>query len=252
MKSNDRSVMYKDREKRRAAAQAREMRLMYKFIYIVCVATLAVIAVMKIRENGVNTVNFLNAQLPIVIGCAVLTLAAAVNLVIHKVRKINEEKRVVTSLSLLAIALGALLLFASYSFIDIGYDAARIVAIIAVALLYFVYHIYDTLFFTTSIQCALGVLAVSVLAKTSLHIALRVAGSVAVIVLCTLGAFLLARALANKDNSVVKNYKFYIMSAIVIAGVLLSLAIPAISSYALFAILAVYVVNAVISTIELM
>ncbi|MBO7148594.1 MAG: hypothetical protein J6V93_01935 [Clostridia bacterium] len=252
MKSNDRSVMYKDREKKRAAAQEKETRLMYKFICIVCLATLGIIAVMKIRENGVNTVNFLNAQLPIVIGCAVLTLAAAVNLIIHKVKKINENERVITSVSLFAAALGALLLFASYSFIDIGYDRARIIAIIVVALLYFVYHIYDALFFTTSVQCALGVLAVSVLAKTSLHIALRVAGSVAVIALCTLGAVLLARALAGKDSSVVKNYKFYIMSAIVIAGVLLSLAIPAISSYALFAILAVYVVNAVISTIELM
>ncbi|MBQ7820820.1 MAG: hypothetical protein IJ391_00865 [Clostridia bacterium] len=253
MKNNDRSAAYKEREQRRAAAQAREMNLMYKFIYITCAAILGVLAVLTIKKNGDFTVAFLTkAQMPIVVVCAVLTLAAAVYFVIQRKKGADEDSRVVTSTSLLAIAFGALVLFLSYSFIGLEYDTARIISLIVLAVLYFVYHIYNSVFFTVSVQCALGVLAVGVLSKTSVPTGLRAVGAVAAVVLCTVGAYILLRLISGKNASAVKDYKFYIMAAIVIAGVLLSLIIPAITTYAIFAILAVYVVNAVISTIEMM
>ncbi len=252
MGNRDKSAAYKSREQRRELAQARETRLMLKFIYIVCVAVLAIVAVLTIRKNGVNTVNFLSIQLPIVVSCALLTLAAAINLIIRKIKKTDESEYVISSVSLFAISLCALALFASYSYIGIEYDAGRIISIIVIALLYFIYNIYDALFFTMSAQCALGVLTSSVLSKTSLGLALRSTGAIVAILLCTVGAFILIKVLDGRSSALTRNYKFYVMSAIVIAGILLSLFIPAIIAYALFGILAVYVVNAVISTIEMM
>ena len=244
---------YKEREQRRVAARERETLLMYKFMFVVCAAVLGIISVVTIRKTGRLTVGFyLHAQMPIVIVCAVLTLAAAVYIDIKKKNKADESGRVVTSTGLLAVAASALALFASYSFIDVEYDTARIIALIVLAALYFVYHIYNSVFFTVSMQCAVAALAIALLSRSSVSFGLRAAVAVVAVVLCSAGAYLLLKLLSKKGKAAVKDYKPYVMAAITAAGVLLSLFIPAINVYAIFAVLAVYVVIAVISTIEMM
>lgn len=254
MRKNSKGVTtYKEREQRRVAARERENLLMYKFLLTVCAMVLGIISVVTIRKTGKLTMEFyLHAQLPIVIVCAVLTIAAAVYFVIKKKNRADESGRVVTSTGLLAVAASALALFVSYSFIDVEYDTARIIALIVLTALYFVYHIYNSVFFTVSMQCATAALAVSLLSKNSVAFGLRAAVAVCAVILSSAGAYVLLKFLAKNGRTAVKDYKPYVMAAIVVAGVLLSLLIPSITVYAIFAILAVYVVIAVISTIEMM
>ena len=249
VKKAKKAVSLKERELRRKNAQARETLLMYKFLFAAVAMIVGIMAVMTIRKNGANTVGFLlNVQFPLTIVLGVLTVAAIVYYIIK--RNSDESMRVVTSTSLVAVSFAAFCLSASYGYIDVLYDTWRIVAIIALAALYFVYHIYDTVFFVVSMQCAVGLLAVNVLSKASLSDAIRIVVGILTIAVCVIGAYLVLRAMNN--TSLIKDYKLVIMSAIIIAGVLLSLFIPMITSYAIFSLLAVYVIIAVISTIELM
>ncbi len=251
MKNGKKIANFKEIEARREKAVAKETLLMYKFLYVTLVALIGIIGVLVIRNNGMATVNFLvNVQMPLTIVFAVLTVLALIGFVICRRKNTDEQSRVVTSTSLLAIAFIALVLTFSYKYVDVYYDTWRIIALIVIAALYFVYHIYDSLFFAMSVQCALGVLAVNLLAKTSLPMAFRVVIGVVTIILCTVGAYLL---LSKEDKkAAIKDYKFIIMTAVLIACTLLSLFVPAIISYAIFALLAVYIVISVISTIELM
>ncbi len=251
VKKNKKVISSKERELRRQRARAKETLLMYKFLFVTVAMLIGIAAVLTIRNNGAVTLSFLtHAQLPLVIVFAILTVAAAIWFVISKRKKLDESNRVITSTSMLAVAFSAFALMLSYSYVDMAYDTARIIALIVLAALYFVYHIYDAVFFTVSSQCALGVLALGILSKATLSTGIRIAVAVLVIAVCSVGAYLLHRFLAKGEA--LKSYKFYLMTAIIIAGALLSLFIPAISSYAVFALLAVYVIIAVISTIELM
>ncbi len=249
VKKTKKVVSVKERELRRKEAQARETLLMYKFLFAAIAMIAGIMAVMTIRRNGAVTVGFLlNVQLPLTIVLGVLTIAAIVYHIMK--RNSDESMRVITSTSLVAVSFAAFCLCASYGYIDVLYDTWRIVAIIALAVLYFVYHIYDTVFFVVSAQCATGLFAVNLLSKASLPDALRIVVGIFAIAACVIGAYLLLKAMNN--TSLIKDYKLVIMSAIIIAGVLLSLFIPMITSYAIFALLAVYVIIAVICTIELM
>ena len=251
MKKEKKITSFKEREAKRQNAIAKETLLMYKFVYVTVAALLGIIGILAVRNNGMATVNFLlNIQLPLTVVFALLTIIAFVGFVICKTKKIDEHERVITSTSLVAITFIAFVLTFSYKYIDVYYDTWRIIALLALAALYFVYHIYDSLFFAISSQCAACVLAVNLLAKTTLPMYLRVIVAVIAIVLCTIGAYLLIDKADKK--SIVKDYKFIIMTALVIACSFLALFIPAIISYAIFALLAVYIVISVISTIELM
>lgn len=251
MKKGKKIANFKEREARRQKARAKETLLMYKFLYVTLVALLGVIGVLVIRNNGMTTVNFLvNVQPPLTIVFALLTVVALAGFIICKAKKLDEQERVITSTSLLAIAFIAFALTFSYKYIDVYYDTWRIIALLVLAALYFVYHIYDSFFFAMSSQCALGVLAVNLLAKTSLPMPVRITAAVVTIALCTIGAYMLLDEADKKAAT--KDYKFIIMTAALIACTLLSLFIPAIIPYAIFALLAVYIVISVISTIELM
>ena len=250
VKKASKAISLEERELKRKKIQSKETLLMYKFLLVTLAMILGISAVLVIRNNGLITMNFLlYVQKPLIVLFGVLSIASLVYFIINRTKGVDESQRIITSVSLFAFMLAALTLMLSYS-INTGYDTWRIISIIVVTALYFVYHIYDHVFFIVSSQCAIGLLAISILSKMSAISSPGIVIAVLTIVACSVIAYFALRFLSGQADAA--DYKFYIMTAIIVAGTVLSLFIPAITSYAIFALLAGYVVLAVISTIELM
>lgn len=226
---------------------------MLKSVFVLVMLIVGVVAVLTVRRNGINTMNFyLYVRIPAAIVSALFAVGSAVWHFVNKKSGKDESERVVTTTSLTAIFAICALTLVSYGFVGIDYDTMRIVALIVLAVLYFVYHVYDRVFFTISLQCAVAAFVVEILKNDSLATSLRAVVAIAALLACTLGAYAYLRCANGKSSDGVGGIKLYVMSAVTIAGILLSFFIPALTLYALFALLAVYVVLAVIFTIEMM
>lgn len=244
---------YNERQQKRDDAQRHEDVVMVRCLLALAAVIVGVAAVLMIRDNGINTMNFyLYAKFPLEILTALMTLGS-VGYIFSNVQKgIDESSRFVTGAGAAVFSLAAFLITCSYSVVGLEYDAVRIVVLIALLVLYFIFNIYDRLFFTVSAQCAFAVFALYMLSKIAVSSMLRIPAAAAVVVVSVIGAYAVLRVFASKHGLSARDKKFLIMSAVIAAAAIVSLVVPGAAMYAIFAVLAVYVVIAVISTIEMM
>ena len=238
---------------RKAARGIHESVMMYRYFIVTGLMILGIVSV-NFLKGGVAGYQTLKYGLtPAIIVFALLTLFSAWYFVhTRKIAK-DEKSTVLTSTMLLVSSLVALVYSLSYM-IDMGgqYANIRIIAIVALAVLYFIYNIYETVFFVASIQLVIGLVAIDFCSDISHSYTLRMIAAISAIVIAVAGGIFAYRLLARHSGKAYGQTKLYIMSAIVIAAVLLSLLVAGISTYATFALGAAYLVIAVISTIEMM
>ena len=107
-------------------------------------------------------------------------------------------------------------------------------------------------FFVASAQLALGLIAISFCSDIAHSYSSKIIVAVAAILVAVVGGIVAFKLISVRRGDSDGQVKLYIMSAIVIAAVLLSLFVTGISTYATFTLIAAYLVIAVISTIEMM
>ena len=238
---------------RKVARVAHETTMMYRYFVALGLMILGIISVNFLRGGiaGYQAIKY--GLTPTIIVFALIFVFAVVNFVRQRKAGRDESTSIVTSSMFLMFSIISLVYFISYK-IDFGGQFAdeRIIAIVALTVLYFIYNIYRTDFFVASAQFAIGLAAINFCSKISYAQSLRIAVAVAAIVVAVVGGIVAFKLLAQKSGDNSGQIKLYVMSAIVIAAVLLSLFVTGISTYAIFALVAAYLVIAVISTIEMM
>ncbi len=238
---------------RREARGARETVMMYRYFIVMGLMILGIMSVNFLRGGLAGYQALKYGLTPAIIVFALLTLFSAWYFIrTHKSGK-DESTRALTSTMLLVSSLVSLVYFLSYK-IDMGgeYSNVRIIAIVAIAVLYFIYNIYETAFFVASAQLAIGIVAIGFCSDIAHTMNVRIIAAAALLVVAVVGGIVAFRLVSGKKGDIDGQLKLYIMSAIVIAAVLLSLFVTGISTYATFTLVAAYLVIAVISTIEMM
>lgn len=244
---------YNERQQKRDDAQKHEDIVMVRCLLALAAVIVGVAAVLFIRDNGINTMNFyLYVKFPLEVLTALMTLGSAGYIFSCIQKRTDESNRFVTGAGLAVFSLTALLMTCSYGIVGLEYDAVRIVALIVLLVLYFIFNVYDRLFFTVSAQCAFAIFALYMLSKIGSSGMIRASVAAVIVAASILGAYTALRVFASKHEVSAKDKKFLIMSAVIAAAAIVSLVVPGAAMYAIFAVLAVYVVIAVISTIEMM
>ena len=238
---------------RREARGARETVMMYRYFIVTGLMILGIMSVNFLRGGllGYQTLKY--GLTPAIIVFALLTFFAVWFYTYTRKKGKDESTRVLTSTMLLVSSLVSLAHVASYK-IDMGgeYANVRIIAIVAIAVLYFIYNIYETAFFVASAQLALGLIAISFCSDIAHSYSSKIIVAVAAILVAVVGGIVAFKLISARRGDSDGQVKLYIMSAIDIAAVLLSLFVTGISTYATFTLIAAYLVIAVISTIEMM
>ncbi len=238
---------------RKVTRVARETTMMYRYFVALGLMILGIVSVNFLRGGiaGYQAIKY--GLTPTIIVFALVFVFAVVNFVRQRKAGKDESTSAVTSSMFLMFSLISLVYFISYK-LDFGGQFAdeRIITIVALTVLYFIYNIYKTAFFVASAQLAIGLAAIDFCSNVSHAQSLRIAAAVAAIVVAVAGGIAAFKILNRKSGDNSGQIKLYIMSAIVIAAVLLSLFVTGISTYAIFALVAAYLVIAVISTIEMM
>ena len=239
---------------RKEARSARETVAMYRYFVVTGLMILGIISVNFLCHGGVAGYQALKYGLtPAIIVFALLSAFSVWYYIRQRKNGADESKKALTSTMLLVSSFVSLVYLASY-IIDMGGELAdeRIIGIVAAAVLYFIYNIYETSFFVASAQLAIGIAAIDFCSNVAYSQTVRTVAAVAAIVVAVAGGIVSFKLLSRKSGNTDGQVKLYIMSAIVIAAVLLSLFVTGISTYATFTLVAAYLVIAVISTIEMM
>ena len=238
---------------RKATRADRETMMMFRYFIAVGLMILGIVSVNFFRGGiaGYQTLKY--GLTPIIVAFALVFVFAVINFIRQRKAGKDESTNVVTSSMFLLFSIISLVYFISYK-IDFGGQFAdeRIIAIVALTVLYFIYNIYNTAFFVASVQLVIGLAAIDFCSNVSHVQSFRIAAAAASIVIAVAGGIVAFKLLTRKSGDNSGQVKLYIMSAIVIAAVLLSLFVTGISTYAIFALVAAYLVIAVISTIEMM
>ncbi len=243
----------KDVIERKMTRVARETTMMYRYFIAVGLMILGIISVNFLRGGiaGYQAIKY--GLTPTIIVFALVLVFAVINFVRQRKAGRDESTSAVTSSMFLLFSIISLVYFISYK-LDFGGQFAdeRIITIVALTVLYFIYNIYEAAFFVASAQLAIGLAAIDFCSNISHSQSLRMIAAAVAIVVAVAGGIVTFKLLTRKNGENHGQIKLYIMSAIVIAAVLLSLFVTGISTYAIFTLVAAYLVIAVISTIEMM
>ncbi len=238
---------------RKEARGLRETVMMYRYFIVTGLMILGIMSVNFLRGGlaGYQTLKY--GLTPAIIVFALLTLFSAWLFIRARKSGKDESTKAFTSAMLLVTSLVSLVYFLSYK-IDMGgeYANVRIIAMVAIAVLYFIYNIYETAFFVASAQLAIALAAISFCSDITHSANVRIVAAAVLLLVAVVGGIVAFRLIGGKKGDTDGQLKLYIMSAIVIAAVLLSLFVTGISTYATFTLVAAYLVIAVISTIEMM
>ena len=238
---------------KREARKALETVMMCRYFIVTGLMILGIMSVNFLRggEAGYKALKY--GLTPAIIVFALLSAFSVWFFAYTRKSGKDESSRVLTSTMLLVSSIVSLLYFVSYK-LDMGgmYANARIAVIIALAVLYFIYNIYEISFFIVSAQSAIGLLAINFCSDIAYSQNLRIIAAAVAIVVAVAGGIVAFKLISKRSGETDGKLKLYVMSAIVIAAVALSLFVSGISSYAAFTLVAAFLVIAVISTIEMM
>lgn len=245
--------------KTKAKKEAKKERLRLedvKFYRLMVEFILAVFLIYAVVQVGNNLIFVANKAAPVLIAVTgVLFAASAVYAVIVKRRGIDEKYSVITSAGLFGNA--AVLFFSAAHIRLFMKPDVLLLSLILVALLYFVYSIYNNNFFVYSLITASGFIALCHSTLTSsvfsplATLLVDIAWVLAIVIpaAAVVYAFLrLARGKATKKVAC----SVIVSAFVLLLGAVLALVYPVGVIYAEFALLAVYLVIAVSYTVKLM
>lgn len=253
MKKNKKILTSQEKMKRIKETEEREMFLMFRYLFATVAMIIGIMVVLSIRKQGVTTLAFYeHAKLPLEIVFGSLSILFAMVHVIMKAKNIDESKRMISSFDLLAVSLLGFLLFFSYGHIGVEHDSGRIVSIIVLTVLFFIYHTHNTVLFTVSAQSAFAVLSVALLGIFSGSVVIKtVIFSVAVLMSCVGVWFLYIFVSKQNKDSELKKTKLTVNTVLILIGLVVSFVLPGIANYVVYGILALYLAIAVIPAIEM-
>ncbi len=227
---------------------------LYRLIIQFILAIVLISAVVSAGRG--NEIFIIGTVLPVLnIVTAFIFAAAAINFVVVKRRGIDESEKIVTSAGLFG---NAAVLFLSGAHYYLFMDAKQLsFSLVIIALLYFVYSIYDTRFFDFSLFAAIGFLALShstlstgivgTLAKLLINASLVLAFAVPV--------FTIIRAIVRKAKGKLTSKCLVctvLFALITVVGAVLVLVYPSAVIYTFFALLIVYLATTVVYTVKMM
>lgn len=230
------------------------------------VAVVAVVALLMIGNGGARERTFVYSVLPIArIVSVVLLAGTAAWFCVCRVKKRDESQRVITSTFVFIVALVLCLSMLLYTVIGVTLIIAAVIAVtIAAFVKYFYARDFYWLTILTAVQaaCVVGARAAAgqVIWKTiasSVCIGLSFIIPVVVIIFFCIvkkndGNF----KFKGKDHKILKpGYlasPFFITAGLTLVGAVTAIAAPAIAIYAVFALLAAYLVFAIIYTVRMM
>jgi hypothetical protein len=252
VKKNKKILTNKERIQKIKEQQEHEMFLMFKYLFATVVMIVGIMAVLTIRK-GMMAANFYeNAKLPLEIVFGALSAIFAVLCIILKSKKVDQRKRVINTFDLFAVSLSGFLLFFSYGFIDLEYDSGRIIAIIVLTVLYFIYTTGNKVLFTVSAQSAASILGATLLQIFNVSLAVKISLFVFFVLVCSVGAWVYyIGAVRNEKNGKKGQKRLIVNTVFALACLIVSLAVPAAVTYAIYGILAVYLAIIVIPAIEM-
>lgn len=255
MKKNGNVPARADISQKKRDSEAREMFLMFKYIFATLAMIVGISIVLAVRKRGMTTVWFFeNARLPLEIIFAFLSVVFAVCYFISKKKNIDQSKKIVTFSGLFTVSLLGFLLFLSYRYIDIVHDSGRIIAIIVATVLYFIYSTQNMLLFTVSLQSSLSVLGSALLGLYSDSTVAKTVVLVFTLLLITLGVYAFIKIFGNQSEHLktfMKSSKLILNTAVNVIAVLVSYAFLGAVNYVIYSILALYLAIVVIPNIEL-
>ncbi len=225
-------------------------RLMVEFI-------LAIVLVSAVITAGSgNEIFIIGTVLPILnIVTAFIFAATAINFVVVKRRGTDETDKIITSAGLFG---NAAVLFLSGAHYYLFMDAKQLsFSLVIIALLYFVYSIYEESFFDFSVFAAIGFLALShsMLDVSIFSYFARLLVKGALVLAFIVPVFTLIRAIIKtaKGKTTAKYLACTILAAlIIVAGAVFVLVYPSAVIYTYFALLAVYLATTVVYTVKMM
>jgi len=243
----------------------RNSDLVFNRMMIVMIAAAAVIiGLLYIKRGAVSGISRLEVQfvmnaLPIVtIICTVLFAAALVYFILQRVRKADESTRLVTSWALLGMTSVVFFVSVFYKTLTGMYSLA---VVIAAAILYFVYCLYNRDFFWCSIVAAAG--SFLLLSGRSVFPVFATASQIAAILLSLAAIVFFLIVKKNGGKLLIKDKKIAIMkrdyqyvplftlAALVIAFAILTLITTSLVIYCIMALLAVYLLFGIIYTVKM-
>ncbi len=256
------SEIKKDKYERRIEKKKKSDLLVNRLMFEFVLGVIGIFGMLSVKKNIETNYAFYTYAVPVLL---VLGLAAAiffaVLLVKRRKAKIDESEKVVTSLNLLGVSVVFLLTMAVYK---LTFDATFVVfAYLAALVLYYVFQIFRTDFFLCSLFAAAGVLLMRAVTKyygsrvvLLIRIALAAVGVVGLVL-----AFLLLggkgtlsfggkkRRLIEKKDHV---WPLIVASALALCGAVVSFLVPAFTVYAMIALLAAYLVTAIVYVVNMM
>ncbi|MBO5273577.1 MAG: hypothetical protein IJA85_12160 [Clostridia bacterium] len=235
-----------------------------RMIVVLVAAAAALCGLFIIKRDAMSGISktevlFVVNVLPILtIVCGVLFAAALIYFILKRVKGISEADKLITSYSLLGMA--SVLFFVTLFYKSLT-GIYAIAVVIAAALLYFVYCLYERDFFWCSLTAAFG--SFLLLAGRSVSplisfgaLALAIVLSIAVILL-----FLMMKknggklTVGGKKRSIMKpGYQYtpiLVLAAVVLAFAALTLITTTFVLYCILALLAVYLLIGIIYTVKM-
>lgn len=252
MKKNKKILTNKERMQRIKEHQEHEMFLMFKYLFATIAMIIGITAVLTIRKGMMAVGFYANAKLPLEITFAALSVVFAALCIILKYKKVDQTKRIINTFDLFAVSFSGFLLFFSYGFIDLEYDSGRIIAIIILTVLYFIYTTGNKLLFTVSAQSALSILGAFLLQMFNESLLAKITLLGVFVIVCSVGSWIYYISAVKNEKSSKKGLKRLIVNtAVALACLIVSFFIPTAVTYVIYGILAVYLAIIVIPAIEL-
>ncbi len=247
------------------AKDRRNSDLIFNRMVIVLAAAAAVLCgLLYIKRGAISGISktevlFVVNVLPILtIAVGVLFAAALVYFIMKRVKRINESDKLLTSHSLLGMA--SVLFFVTLFYKSIT-GVYAIAFIIAAALLYFVYCLYERDFFWCSVVAGAG--SFLLLAGRSVSMLISV-GALALAILLSAAVILLflmikknggKLTVGGKKRTIMKpGYRYtpiLVLAAILLAFAVLTLITTSLVLYCILALLAVYLLFGIIYTVKM-
>jgi len=256
------SNLKKQKADKKLAAQNKSDLILYKLMISFLIAVVGITGMLTVgkslRSEAFFRTNILPALL-IVSGAAMV--AAIVFFALQRSRHIDESAKIITSANILGTAIA---FFGSLLYYEVSFDAAQVVILmICAVVLYFVFNIYRKDFFLCSIAAAAGInlirmatTSMSTIFGSLISIAAKVFGILIPIVLIVFVVFLhtnkgifMKKKLIDKGDHI---YPTILVSAISLAGTILTVVAPAIAIYSIIVLLVAYLAIAVAYTIRMM
>jgi len=254
------------REKKLAREKKSDI-VLYRLMMAFILAMIGIFGMLSVKKSIDNEANFIMYVLPCLLVVSGIAFAAAlIFFIMQRNRHVDDSDKLINSSNMLG---AAAVFFGCAVYYGLALEASHIVvALIAAIVLYFVYHIYSKDFFAysglTALCAGLVYMSVANNVYTTIGTAVTFAEAVLAIVIAAAGVVFAIMLINGKGSITIgerkrkifeggfKIYPMFISAVLGAVGGALAIAMPAFAIYAVVAMLAAYLVIAVVYTVKLM